>query len=76
MRSDFVQGVDGTLDTTRGILFSGVIVAHFGLALGEATHFFPFAGAFEPRTGGGWVAHSHGAPVAAGDPIFLDLNQK
>ena len=75
--SDWVSKAakNGTLDTTRGVLFSGVILSHFGFTLGEATHYFPFAGAYEPRTGGGWVAHSHGAPVSKGDPIFLDLSK-
>jgi len=66
---------DGTLDTTKGVAFSGTIIAHIGFALGEATHIFPWAGCFEPRTGGGWVGQAHGAPVRQGDPFFLDLNQ-
>ena len=70
------EGVESfKLDTTIGIAFSGVAIAHIGFALGHATHFFPWAGFFEPRTGGGWVGHAHGAPVRDGDPFFLDLTQ-
>lgn len=61
------------LDTTIGIAFSGVIIAHMGLVFGHTSHMFPWAGAFEPRTGGGWIAHVHGAPHTVGEPFFLEI---
>lgn len=67
---------DGTLDTTKGIAFSGIMIAHLSFVLGHVTHVFPWAGVFEPRTGGGWVGHVHGAAHRVGDPFFLDLNSK
>lgn len=59
------------LDTTKGIAFSGVMIAHVAFVLGHVTHPFPWAGVFEPRTGGGFVGHVHGAAHEVGDPFFL-----
>lgn len=67
---------EGTLDTTRGIAFSGRMIAHFSFMLGHVSHIFSYGGVFEPRIGGGWWGQSHGSihpGEGSKDPFFLDL---
>lgn len=61
----------GELDTTQGIIFSGVMIGHISFALGEASHIFPWAGTYEPRINGAYIGHVHGAPHSAGEVVFL-----